>query len=57
MFGLFEDVAKGIGNVVGTVAAVPLAAAAIALGLGSDMVNAAIESGCTTLDEIIDFCR
>lgn len=55
VFGILGDIAEATGKVVGTVTAVPLAAAAIALGLSAEAVNAAIDAGCETIEEIKDF--
>ena len=39
MFGILSDIANGIGTVVGTVAGVPIVAAAIALGFQRKRLN------------------
>lgn len=57
MFGILNDIAEGIGKVAGTVVGIPLAAAAIALGMSATAVNVAIEAGCETVEEIKDFVK
>lgn len=56
MFGFISDLAKGIGQVAGTVTGVivgvPLMVVAETLNITVDMVKEAKEAGCETYEEI-----
>lgn len=59
MFGILEDVAKGVGSVIGTVtgSVLGLSVSVIsgALGITQSMAKEALDSGCKTYEEIKDF--
>jgi len=55
MFGILRDIGKLAGEVVGTVAAVPLAVVAETLSIPVAAVKAAKEAGCETYEEIREF--
>ena len=55
MFGLLDDIASGIGSVIGTVAGIAIAPLALTLGVSVDVIKYAIKSGCETEEEIRDF--
>ena len=55
MFGLFDDISDMVGGAIGTVCGIAVAPVAIALGASESLVKSAIESGCTTVDEIRNF--
>ena len=53
--GFLTDIAEVSGTVIGTACGLIAAPIAIALGVSRDMVQKAIDSGCTTVDEIKEF--
>jgi hypothetical protein len=59
MFGLFGDLARGAGRIIGTatglVAGISLQVIAETLGFTVEMVKEAKEAGCETYEEIKDF--
>ncbi len=59
MFDLLGDLAKGVGNIIGTgigaLAGVTADVIATTLGITADMVDEAKEAGCETYEEIRDF--
>ena len=59
MFDFLGDMAKGIGNVIGTatgvVVGIPLSVISKTLGITADMVKEAMDSGCETYEEIKKF--
>ena len=59
MFDFLDDMAKGIGKVVGTatglVFGVPIKIIAETLGFTVSMVKEAMDAGCETYEEIRDF--
>jgi len=59
MFDFVEDLAKGIGTVIGTatclIIGVPMLVIAETLGITVKMVKEAKDSGCETYEEIKDF--
>ena len=57
MFGLLRDMAETIGEITGSVLAVPAAVVAETLSLPVAAVKAAKEAGCETYEEIRDFCK
>ncbi len=57
MFGIFDEIARGIGAIVGTVCGVPIGVLAVTLGLSEEVVQAAVKAGCATKEEIKDFAR
>ena len=57
MFGFFDELAEFTGEVIGVGLGITAAGAAIALGITATMAQAAIDAGCTTYDEIREFCE
>ena len=59
MFDLFEDIAKGVGSVVGVITGSVIGIAtpviATALGITIAMVEEALRAGCNTYEDIRDF--
>lgn len=55
MGGMFDDLFDVIGDVVGTVCGIAVAPIAITLGVSQKLVIRAIESGCSTVEEIKEF--
>ena len=55
MLGIFDDICDVVGDVVGTVCGIAVAPIALTLGVSEKVVARAIESGCTTLEEIKNF--
>ena len=58
-FGLLRDLAKGIGNVAGSIlgpiVGISVNVVASTLGITVAMVNEAIKAGCVSYEEIKDF--
>ena len=54
LFGLVGSV---VGAVVGSVVGLSAVAIGVTLGLSTAVVGAALESGCTTYEEITDFSK
>jgi hypothetical protein len=52
VFGILKDMANIAGEVVGTVAGVPLALIAETLEVPLEFVKSAKDAGCETVDEI-----
>jgi len=57
MFDFLGDIAKGVGSIVGSIIAVPVALVAETLGITAKMVNEAKEAGCNTYDEIRSYWK
>jgi len=57
VFGILRDIAGGIGEIVGSVIAIPAAVIAETLSIPVEMVKKAKEAGCETYQEIRDFCK
>jgi len=59
MFDILGDIAKGVGQIVGTasgvILGVPLLTISKTLGITVDMVKEAKDAGCETYEEIKDF--
>ena len=59
MFGMLDDLAKGVGKIIGTatglVIGVPLLVIAETLGITTTMVKEAKDAGCETYEEIKEF--
>lgn len=55
IFGFLGDIAKGVGSIVGSIVAIPVAIVAETLGITVEMVKEAKEAGCETYEEIRDF--
>ena len=59
MFDFLGDIARGVGSVIGavtgTIIGVPVHIIAQGLGITKDMVQEAINEGCTTYEEVKDF--
>ena len=55
MFDLLGDMARGVGRLVGSVVALPVAVVAESLNLTTEMVEEAINAGCETYEEIRDY--
>lgn len=59
MFDLLGDLARGIGNIVGTgvgaIAGVSSVVIATTLGITAEMVDEAREAGCETYEDVRDF--
>jgi len=59
VFGFLGDVAKGIGNVIGTITGsvigISVGVISTALGITETMVKEALDAGCSTYEEIKDF--
>lgn len=57
--GLFGDMAKGLGKIVGTatglVVGIPLHVIAKTLGFTVEMVKEAMDAGCETYEEIKEY--
>ncbi len=53
---LFDVAGKVVGATVGTVIGLSAAVVAPVLGITISMAQSAIDAGCTTYDEIRDFC-
>lgn len=54
---MFEEIGSFLGSVVGSVVGVSAAVIAMALELPVAAVNEALRAGCTTYDEVRDFCE
>lgn len=52
---MFKFIGEVIGTCAGVVAGIAIAPVAIALNVSETAVKAAIEAGCTTVDEIKEF--
>ena len=57
VFGIIRDIAGGVGEIVGSVVAIPTAIVAETLSIPVEMVKKAKEAGCETYQEIRDFCN
>lgn len=61
MFDFLDDMAKGIGKVIGTatgiVFGIPISVIAETLGFTTEMVKEAMDAGCETYEEIREFWR
>lgn len=59
MFGLFDDLAGGIGKIIGvatgTVLGISSSVISTTLGITQTMVEEALEAGCETYDDIREF--
>ena len=59
MFDFIDDMAKGLGSIIGTavgsIAGISSVIIGTTLGITVDMVDEAIANGCTTYDEIRNY--
>lgn len=59
MFDFLDDMAKGIGKIIGTatglVIGLPISIIAETLGFTTEMVKEAMDAGCETYEEIKEF--
>jgi hypothetical protein len=59
MFDFLDDLAKGVGNIIGTavgsIAGISSVIIGTTLGITVDMVDEAINNGCTTYEEIKNY--